>query len=252
MNRTTLFRLLAATVAVPLALASCSTSTVPDSASAGVANHADGSVTFQGATYTPEQVRARAAQIDAQFAADLQVQLAALKTEAAGSAGLRAQAEFPYPVVSKPVNINLTTGYTDDCFYLTVGVMKVNVSKGLGNAQTISANSTKVMWWRIKGYATLNTTVSNDELTDLASTCYSANAFFGGSRQETGNSQFRIWEPPTTTSEANAFQWTITPNYGVMRNGDTDYISQGYTRAVSYKRGERALGTAPAYWSRTY
>lgn len=250
MKKNSCFRLLAAVLTVPLTLASCSTGSVP--AAHGVVNNPDGSVTYQGKTYTPEQMQARAAELDAQFKAATDARLATLKAQSAGSAGLGAQEVFSSAVSRKPVTFKLTTGYNDDCFYLNLAVLKINPLSALGTAQYVSANSTKVMWWRVKGYATLNTVVANNEYTDLNASCVSASGFFGGGRVEQGRSDFRVWEPPAVASDVALFEPTVKPTYGVIRTGETDYANQGYTRAVSYKKQETAVGVAPTYWSRSY
>ncbi|GGB70422.1 hypothetical protein GCM10008019_28270 [Deinococcus soli (ex Cha et al. 2016)] len=238
-----LARPLTVSLALPLLLAACSTASVPTQV---LVNNPDGSVTYLNQTFTPAQIQARAAALDAQFQADTQRQLSARVR----GASLAAQA-VTYAPVSKAVAFRLTTGYNDDCFYLNLAVMKVNPALGLGNAEYVSANSTRVMWWRVKGYATLNTTVSNAEQTDLSAACVSAASFFGG-KVEQGRSAFRVWAPPATSAEVALFDAAVPVNYGVIRSGETEYANQGYSRAVSYQQPETAVGVAPAYWSRTY
>ncbi|MBZ9715585.1 hypothetical protein [Deinococcus multiflagellatus] len=250
MKKISQFSWTAALLTVPLLLASCGGTHAP-ATTAGVMVQTDGSVTYQGQTMTEAQIRARAADLDAQFRAETQNRLTALQAERQ-STGFEAQAlGSGYAVTSKAVALNLITGHSDDCFYMNLAVMRTSADSSRAWAEYSSANSTKVAWWRVKGYATLNTTVYSDVFTDLRATCTSASTFFGG-RVELGRSEFRLWAPGVTSSDVSVFQASVQPNYGVIRSGETDYLAQGYTRAVSYQRNETAVGVAPSYWSRTY
>lgn len=231
--------MLALAGALALGLASCNSAQTPTDTSTAVNIGQDGSVTYAGVTYTPEQIQARAAELDAQFRADTQSRMETLKAQARSASKLSSQVTVVD--IQRDFHYNMTTGYQDDCFYLQGAIVQTYRDGSRSSATYLNANSTKVAWWRVKGYANVDVLTSMNNFIDVSAKCLSASSFFSGSR-ETGSMNARLYNPL-----GNVEFMDVKTYYGIIRSGEGDYANQGY----SFFNGQSAVGSpAPTLWAR--